>query len=45
MPQGVLPFQYAQEKNSTGMTAMARLAAYLDLIEADDLRGCFQSVL
>ena len=38
MPQGVLPFQYAQEKNLTGMTAMAGLAAYLDLIEADDLR-------
>ena len=31
MPQGALPFQYAQEKGSTGMTALAGLGAYLDL--------------
>ena len=38
MPQGVLPFQYAEENSSTGMTAMAGLAAYLDLIEVSGLR-------
>ena len=38
MPQGVLPFQYGQENSSTGMTALAGLAAYLDLIEASGLR-------
>jgi hypothetical protein len=31
MPQGVLPFQYAQEKTSSGMTALAGLPTYLDL--------------
>ena len=31
MKQGVLPFQYEEEKTSTGMTALAGLPAYLDL--------------
>ena len=31
MAQGALPFQYAGEKSATGMTALAGLAAYLDL--------------
>ena len=31
MPQEALPFQYVQEKGSTGMTALAGLMAYLDL--------------
>ena len=31
MPQGAMPFQYVQEKGSTGMTALAGLGAYLDL--------------
>ena len=31
MKQGVLPFQYEEEKSSTGMTALAGLPAYLDL--------------
>ena len=31
MSQGVLPFQYEEEKTSTGMTALAGLPAYLDL--------------
>lgn len=31
MTQGVLPFQYEEEKTSTGMTALAGLPAYLDL--------------
>ena len=32
MPEGALPFQYAEEKSSTGMTAMAGLGAYLDMM-------------
>ena len=39
MQQGALPFQYAEEKNSTGMTALAGLATYLDLFRVADLRG------
>lgn len=31
MRQGVLSFQYQEERNSTGMTALAGLASYLDL--------------
>jgi hypothetical protein len=31
MKQGVLPFQYEEERNSTGMTALGGLPAYLDL--------------
>ena len=31
MKQGVLPFQYEEEKKSTGMTALSGLAAYLEL--------------
>ena len=34
MPQVPLPFHYAEENNSTGMTAMSGLPAYLDLAEA-----------
>ena len=33
MPQGVLPFQYARERSSTGMTAMAGLGIYLDMMQ------------
>jgi len=32
MPQGVLPFQYQEEKFSNGMTALAGLPAYLHLV-------------
>jgi len=32
MEQGILPFKYEIEKNTTGMTALAGLPAYLDLI-------------
>ena len=39
MQQGALPFQYAEEKNSTGMTALAGLATYLNLFQVADLRG------
>ena len=31
MKEGVLPFHYEEERNSTGMTALAGLPAYLDL--------------
>jgi len=31
MSQGVLPFQYEEEKSSTGMTALAGLPSYLEL--------------
>lgn len=31
MAQGVLPFRYETEKNTTGMTALAGLPVYLDL--------------
>ena len=33
MKQGVLPFQYEQEKTSTGITALAGLPSYLDLAQ------------
>ena len=38
MRQGVLPFQYVEERSSTGMMAMAGLGVYLDLFEAVGLR-------
>jgi hypothetical protein len=31
MAQGILPFKYESEKNTTGMTAQAGLPLYLDL--------------
>lgn len=34
MPQGVLPFKYEEEKKSSGMTALAGLPLYLDLLRA-----------
>ena len=39
MKQGVLPFQYAEEKSSTGMTALSGLMTYLELIQAAGLRS------
>ena len=41
MPQGVLPFQYAEERSSTDMTAMAGLGVYLDMMAA---AGLWESV-
>jgi hypothetical protein len=38
MEQGVLPFQYEEEKSSTGMTALGGLPAYLDLAHVAGLR-------
>ena len=37
MPQGALPFQYARERSSTGMTAMAGLGIYLDMMQVSGL--------
>ena len=39
MKQGVLPFQYEEEKKSTGMTALSGLAAYLELAHTAGLRS------
>ena len=41
MPQGALPFQYAAERSSTGMTGMAGLGVYLDMMHA---AGLWESV-
>jgi|GEM_PF-5092647 len=48
MTQCVLPFKYEEEKNHSGMTALAGLLVYLDLAEVvglyksikKHLRGC-----
>lgn len=37
MPQGVLPFQYQAEKRANGLTALAGLPMYLDLVHASGL--------
>ena len=34
MSQASLPFQYAEENRSSGMTALSGLAAYLEMAEA-----------
>ena len=39
MKQGVLPFQYAEEKSSTGMTALSGLMTYLELMHTAGLRS------
>ena len=39
MSQGILPFQYEEEKSSTGMTALGGLPAYLDLAQVVGLRA------
>ena len=41
MPQGTLPFHYAEEKSSTGMTGLSGLAMYLDMAQ---VAGMSQSV-
>ncbi len=42
MRQGVLPFQYQEEKTSTGMTALAGLPTYLDLAHVAGLSQSIQ---
>ena len=39
MKQGVLRFQYEQEKSSTGMTALSGVMTYLELMHASGLRS------
>ena len=39
MKQGLLAFQYEQEKSSTGMTALSGPMAYLELMQAAGLRS------
>ena len=39
MKQGLLAFQYEQEKSSTGMTALSGLMTYLELMQAAALRS------
>ncbi len=38
MAQGVLPFQYQDQKHVSGMTALDELPAYLDLAPASGVR-------
>ncbi len=45
MTQGVLPFKYEQEKNDTGMTALAGLPIYLDLAKVIGLSKSIQKHL
>ena len=37
MPQRALPFQYAEENTSTGMTSLSGLPAYVDMAEVSGL--------
>lgn len=39
MQQGVLPFQYEEEKKTTGMTALSGLPVYLELAQASGIRS------
>ena len=39
MKQGLLGFQYEQEKSTTGMTALSGLVTYLELIHASGLKS------
>ena len=39
MRQGILPFQYGEEKSSPGMTGLSGLMPYLELMHASDLRS------
>ncbi len=41
MTQGLLPIEYAEVPRSGGVTALAGLLLYLDLLEASGLRGSF----
>ena len=42
MAQGILPFQYAAEKSSSGMTALAGLPLYLELAQVSGLRDAIR---
>ena len=45
MAQGVLPFKYEEEKKTTGMTALAGLPVYLDLVQKTGLTKSIQKHL
>ena len=45
MAQGILPFKYETEKNTTGMTALAGLPVYLDLAKVLGLSKSIQKHL
>ena len=45
MTQGVLPFKYEEEKNNSGMTALAGLPVYLDLAKVIGLSKSIQQHL
>lgn len=45
MAQGILPFQYEAEANSTGLTGRAGLGLYLELMAAMDLPGSISELL
>jgi hypothetical protein len=45
MAQGILPFKYEIEKNTTGMTALAGLPVYLDLVKVSGLSKSIQKHL
>ncbi|SDL99003.1 hypothetical protein SAMN05660860_01620 [Geoalkalibacter ferrihydriticus] len=38
MAQGILPFQYQEHSVTSGMTALAGLPTYLDLVQAAGVR-------
>ena len=42
MQQGALPIEYAEEKKSSGMTALAGLETHLDLFEVAGLGACVE---
>ena len=44
MAQGVLPYKYEEERNDTGMTAMAGLPIYLDLASVLGLGDCIRGL-
>ena len=45
MSQGILPFKYETEKSTTGMTALAGLPIYLDLVKVSGLSKSIQKHL
>ena len=42
LPQGVLGFQYEAERSSTGVTSLAGLPLYLDLVHSSGLAGAIR---
>ena len=45
MTQGELSFKYEEEKKTTGMTALAGLPVYLDLVKKTGIRESIQKHL